>query len=165
MLDSKRIETMLKRLGVDAVALIDDKRYLPFYRSIQIKLEKKGVPEEWQKMIDLAKTKDEPSKYFARCCKKIKDGVYQFGQKARAVRQHTFNYVSNKLKQFGFGAYHKYWAYKAVEFVERNNEGDFVDLIDYCKRKHRSEKYLAKSLANMDNLDVNFMKLRSISCE
>lgn len=46
--NDQRKQTMLQRLG-DAVELIDDQRYLPFYRSIQIKLEKMGKPEEWNK--------------------------------------------------------------------------------------------------------------------
>jgi len=52
----QRQKTMLERVG-DAADLIDNKAFLPFYRSVQIKLEKMGRPLEWARMIEVANTK------------------------------------------------------------------------------------------------------------
>ena len=85
----RRQKTMLERIGSEAAELIENNQYLPFYRSIQIKLEKMGRANEWQRMIDTAKTKANPKHYFATLCKMAKDGTYRFVEKVKEVAKHT----------------------------------------------------------------------------
>lgn len=149
---NQRNETMLKRIGPEAVALIDDQRFLPFYRGVQIKLEKAGKADEWGRMIATAKTKDNAARYFARLCKMVRDGTYIFvtkvAKKTIEVAKHTRLYLSDKLVKFGFGEYQKYWVQKAAEFINVNGEAGFVELLEYAERKGISQKYMAKALLN-----------------
>lgn len=148
--NDQRKQTMLKRLG-EAADLIDDQRFLPFYRSIQIRLEKMGKPEEWGKMIATAKEKTNPGKYFATLCRLIKDGKYIFTKATEAVKEiagHTALYLHDKLVKFGFGKYQKYWVRKAQEFINKNGQAGFVDLLEYAERKGISQKYMASALKN-----------------
>lgn len=146
-INKQRTETMLKRVG-EAAALIDDQRYLPFYRSIQIKLEKLGKPEEWARMIETAKTKDTPSKYFAELCKRVRAGTYKFFEKVKETTGEMALYISDKLVKFGFGKYQKYWVRKAQEFINVNSQAGFVELLEYADRKGISQKYMARALKN-----------------
>lgn len=143
----KRQETMLERLG-EAAELIDDKRFLPFYRSIQIKLEKMGKADEWGKMIAVAKSKTDPKRYFASICKMVKLGTYKFVEAVKEVAGETALYLHDKLVKFGFGKYQKYWVRKAHEFINVNGMAGFVDLLEFADRKGISQKYMAKALAN-----------------
>ena len=59
MIDEQRITTMTERLG-DAAELIDDKRYLPMFRNRQM-----HYKELFDFSVKLAKTKKNPSRYFA----------------------------------------------------------------------------------------------------
>lgn len=145
--NDQRNKTMLKRVG-DAAELIDDIRYLPFYRSIQIRLEKMGNPEEWARMIETAKTKDNPSKYFAALCKMIKDGTYKFVEKVKEIAGEAALYLADKLVKFNFGKYQPYWVRKAQEFVNVNSMAGFVELLEYADRKGVSQKYMAAALKN-----------------
>lgn len=143
----QRKQTMLQRLG-DAAQLIDDKRFLPFYRSIQIKLEKAGKADEWGKMIEVALTKEQPSRYFASLCKAIKAGTYKFMEAVKEVANSTSLYIHDKLIKFQFGKYQKYWVRKAHEFINVNGQAGFVELLEYAERKGISQKYMAAALKN-----------------
>lgn len=150
IVNEQRKQTMLKRIG-EAVELIDDQRFLPFYRGIQIRLEKMGKPEEWDKMIAIAKQKANPARYFATLCKMIKAGTYIFTKAAEAVKEFAIGmrlYIHDKLVGFGFGKYQKYWAYKAQEFINANGQAGFEALLEYSKRKGISQKYMATALKN-----------------
>lgn len=147
--NEQRVKTMLERLG-EAAELIDDKRFLPFYRSIQIRLDK-SHPEEWAKMIAIAKSKANPARYFATLCKMIKAGTYIFTKATEAVKEVAAGlrlYIHDKLVGFGFGKYQKYWAYKAQEFINQNGQAGFEELLEFAKRKGISQKYMAAALKN-----------------
>lgn len=150
-LNDQRKQTMLKRIG-DAAELIDDQRFLPFYRSIQIKLEKLGKADEWAKMIATAKEKSNPSHYFAKLCKMIKQGTYQFAQKVKKqvkkITGETALFLHDKLAKFGFGKYQKYYVRKADDFIKKNGMSGFVELMEYANSKDISQKYMAKALIN-----------------
>ncbi len=143
----QRKQTMLKRIG-EAAALIDNQSYLPWFRSAQIMLEKMGKPEEWGKMIEVALTKDEPSKYFAKLCQRVKEGTYKFVEKVKEAITGATLWIDDKLVKYGFGKYHSYWRRKAQEFANINGQVGLVALLDYADRKKVSQKYLAKSLLN-----------------
>ncbi len=145
--NDQRKQTMLKRIG-EASDLIDDIRFLPFYRSIQICLEKMDKADEWGKMIAIAKSKTNPSKYFATLCKMIKNGTYIFIEKVKEVVGEAALFLHDKLVRFGFGKYQKYWVRKAQEFINVNGMAGFVDLLEYADRKGISQKYMAKALQN-----------------
>jgi hypothetical protein len=138
---------MLARIG-DASELIDDQRFLPFYRSIQIKLENMGNPEEWVNMIATAKQKSNPSHYFAKLCRMVKDGTYRFVKKVKEITGSTALYLHDKLVKFNFGKYQKYWVRKAQEFINQNGEAGFAELMEYADRKGISQKYFAAALKN-----------------
>ena len=55
--NEKRKQTMIERLG-DAIELIDNQAFLPFYRSIQIKLEKAGKAVRNMLQIQIYNHKD-----------------------------------------------------------------------------------------------------------
>lgn len=143
----QRQQTMLERIG-EAAELIDDKRFLPFYRSIQIKLEKMGKADEWGKMIATAKEKTNPARYFASLCKAIKAGTYKFGEKVKEIAGATALFLHDKLVKFGFGKYQKYWVRKAQEFINVNGQAGFVELLEYAERKGINQKYMAAALKN-----------------
>lgn len=143
----QRKNTMLERIGA-AVDLIDDQRFLPFYRSIQIRLEKMGKADEWPKMIASAKEKSNPARYFAKLCKMVKDGTYRFVTKVKEVTGEAAVFLHDKLAKFNFGKYQKYWVRKAQEFVNLNGMSGFVDLLEYANSKNVSQKYMAKALFN-----------------
>lgn len=145
--NAQRKQTMLDRIG-EAADLIDDMRFLPFYRSIQIKLEKLGKADEWGKMIALAKEKATPSRYFAKLCRMIKDGTYRFVEKVKELPGELKLYISDKLVKFGFGKYQKYYVRKAQEFIAKNSQAGFVELLEYAERKGISQQYMAKALIN-----------------
>ena len=148
--NEQRIKTMLERIG-EAAELVDDKRFLPFYRGIQIRLEKMGKPEEWAKMIAISKQKTNPSKYFAKLCKMIKAGTYIFTKATAVVKEVAAGmrlYIHDRIVGFGFGKYQKYWAYKAQEFINANGQVGFEELLEYAKRKKISQKYMATALKN-----------------
>lgn len=146
-LNDRRKQTMLQRLG-DAAPLIDDQRFLPFYRSIQIKLERMDKAAEWARMIETALTKEQPSRYFAKMCKMIKDGTYKFVEAVKEVAGDLKLYVHDKLVKFQFGKYQKYWVRKAQEFIHVNGQAGFVDLLEYAERKGISQKQMATALKN-----------------
>lgn len=146
-INKQRQDTMLLRVG-EAAQLIDDQRFLPFYRSVQIKLEKLGKPDEWGKMIELAKTKENASKYFATLCKMVRDGTYKFAEKVAEIASNTRLFISDKLVKFGFGKYQKYYVRKANEFIEANGQAGFTELLEYAERKNVSQKYMARALIN-----------------
>ena len=146
-LNDQRKQTMLQRLG-DAANLIDDQRFLPFYRSIQIKLERMDKGAEWLHMIETALTKENPSRYFAKMCKMVKDGTYKFVEKVKEVQADLRLYVHDKLIGFGFGKYQKYWVRKAQEFINVNGQAGFENLLEYAKRKGITQKYMATALKN-----------------
>lgn len=150
-LNDQRKQTMLKRIG-DAAELIDNMQYLPFYRSIQIKLEKMGKADEWGKMIATAKEKSDPKRYFATLCKRVKAGTYIFvtkaAKKVKEVTGHTALYLHDKLVKYGFGKYQKYWVQKAYEFQRANGEAGLAEVLEYAERKGISQKYLAAILKN-----------------
>lgn len=143
----QRKQTMINRLG-EAVQLIDNQAFLPFYRSIQIKLEKAGHPDEWGKMIETALTKEQPSRYFAKLCKMVKDGTYHFVEKVKEVAGEMKLYLHDKLIKFQFGKYQKYWVRKAQEFINVNGQAGFVELLEYAERKGINQKYMAAALKN-----------------
>lgn len=145
--NDQRKQTMLKRIG-DAAALIDDQRFLPFYRGVQIKLEKLGKADEWAKMIAAAKEKTNPSRYFAKLCRMVRDGTYRFVEKVKEVAGEAALYLQDKLVRFGFGKYQQYWVRKAQEFVNVNGMAGFVELLEYADRKNVSQKYMAAALKN-----------------
>lgn len=143
----QRKQTMLQRLG-DAAQLIDDQRFLPFYRSIQIKLEKAGKLDEWPRMIETALAKEHPSRYFAKLCKMVKDNTYHFVEKVKEAVTGATLWIDDKLVKFGFGKYHPYWRRKAQEFINVNGQAGFVELLEYAERKGISQKYMAAALKN-----------------
>lgn len=145
--NDQRKQTMLERIG-EAADLIDDQRFLPFYRSIQIKLERMGKAKEWGKMIATAKEKSNPARYFARLCKMIKDGTYHFVDKVKQVTGEAAIFLHDKLVKFGFGKYQKYWVRKAQEFINVNGQAGFIELLELADRKGLSQKYMAKALQN-----------------
>lgn len=138
---------MLERVG-DAASLIDNKAFLPFYRSVQIKLEKAGRAEEWGRMIELANSKTHKSKYFAKLCKMVRDGTYRFVEKAEEVARDIALYISDKIVRFKFGKYQPYWVRKADQFIKNNSMAGFVELLELAERKGMSQKYFAKALLN-----------------
>lgn len=144
---NQRQQTMLKRVG-DAAPLIDNLAFLPFYRSIQLKLERMGKPNEWAKMVETALTKEKPSHYFAKLCKMVKDGSYKFVEKVKEITGQTALYLHDKLVKFGFGKYQQYWVRKAQEFINVNGQAGFVELLEYAERKGISQKYMAQALKN-----------------
>ena len=146
-LSDQRKQTMIERLG-DAVQLIDNQAFLPFYRSIQIKLERMDKAAEWAKMIETALTKEQPSRYFAKMCKMIKDGTYKFVEAVKEVASDLKLYVHDKLIKFQFGKYQKYWVRKAQEFINVNGQAGFVDLLEYAERKGINQKQMATALKN-----------------
>ena len=146
-INDQRKQTMLARIG-EAAELIDDQRFLPFYRSIQIKLEKMGKADEWAKMIATAKEKATPSRYFAKLCRMVKEGTYHFVDKVKQVTGEAALFLHDKLVRFGFGKYQKYWVRKAQEFINVNGMAGFVDLLEYADRKNINAKYMAKALQN-----------------
>lgn len=158
----QRIQTMLERIGQEAAALIDDKRFLPFYRSVQIKLEKAGKAEEWGKMIATAKSKDNASRYFAKLCKMVKDGTYIFVTKVKEAVKEVSGaaalYLHDKLVRFKFGKYQKYWVNKAQEFIDKNGMAGFAELLELAERKNLSQKYVATALKNGQS-PTNYFKL------
>lgn len=143
----QRIATMLERIG-EAAELVDDKRFLPFYRGVQIKLQKDGKAEEWAHMIATAKEKTNPSRYFAMLCKMVRDGTYKFSAKLQEVARDTRLWVSDKIVKFGFGKYQNYWVRKASEFINQNSTADFIELLEFAERKGISQKYFAAALKN-----------------
>lgn len=146
-LSDRRIQTMLERVG-EAKQLINDQRYLPFYRSAQIKLEKMDKADEWAKMIETAKEKTDPAKYFWKLCKMVKDGTYNFAKKVKQVTGASALYLHDKLVKYGFGKYQKYWVRKADEFINKNSQAAFIELLEYIERKGLSQRYLATALKN-----------------
>ncbi len=146
-LNDTRKNTMLMRIGA-AADLIDDQRFLPFYRSIQIKLEKMGKPAEWANMIETANAKENPSHYFAKLCKMVKDGTYKFVEKVKEVQADLRLYVHDKLIKFQFGKFQKYWVRKAQQFINVNGQAGFVELLEYADRKGIDQKYMAAALKN-----------------
>jgi hypothetical protein len=146
-INKQRQDTMLKRIG-EAVELIDDQRYLPFYRSVQIKLEKLGKAEEWARMITTAKAKENPARYFAKLCKMVKDGTYRFVEKVAEVAGDMRLFIGDKLVKYGFGKYQKYWVRKGAEFIKANSQAAFIELLEYADRKNISQKYMARALLN-----------------
>lgn len=145
--NDQRKQTMLERIG-EAAELIDDQRFLPFYRSIQIRLEKMGKADEWGKMIATAKEKTNPARYFASLCRAIKNGTYKFTEKVKELAGESALYLHDKLVKFGFGKYQKYWVRKAQEFINKNGQAGFVNLLEFAERKGISQKYMAKALLN-----------------
>lgn len=146
-LNDQRKQTMLQRLG-DAAQLIDDQRFLPFYRSIQIKLEKMGKADEWGRMIETALSKEQPSRYFAKLCRMIKEGTYRFIEKVKEVKAEFKLYLHDKLIKYNFGKYHKFWVRKAQEFINVNGQAGFVELLEYAERKGINQKQMATALKN-----------------
>lgn len=158
--DSKRINIMLERIG-DAADLIDDKRFLPFYRSVQIKLEKLGKADEWGRMIELAKTKEHASNYFAKLCKMVRDGTYKYVEKVKAIAGYVALAISDKIVKFGFGQYQKFYVRKCDEYIKANSMAAFIELLEYVERKGLSQKYFAKAIINgkspRDHYTLNVM--------
>ena len=146
-LNDQRKQTMLQRLG-DAAQLIDDQRFLPFYRSIQIKLEKMGKADEWGKMIEAALKAEKPSRYFSSLCKAVKNGTYKFVEKVKEVKAELRLYVHDKLAPFKFGKFQKYWVRKGQEFINRNGQAGFVELLEYADRHSINQKQMATALKN-----------------
>lgn len=146
-INDQRKQTMLARIG-EAAGLIDDQRFLPFYRSIQIRLEKMGKADEWGKMIATAKEKSNPARYFATLCKMVKDGTYRFAEKVKEIAGEAALYLHDKLVKFGFGKYQKYWVRKASEFERMHGRAGFVELLEYAERKGINQKYMATALKN-----------------
>lgn len=146
-INDQRRATMLERIG-NAADLIDDQRYLPFYRGVQIKLERLGKPDEWAHMIETALTKENPARYFARLCKMVRDGTYIFAEKVKEIAGDMRLFISDKLVKFGFGKYQKYWVRKAAEFIQANSQAGFIELLEYADRKQVSQKYVARAILN-----------------
>lgn len=146
-LNDQRKQTMLQRLG-NAAQLIDDQRFLPFYRSIQIKLERMDKAAEWANMIETALSKDHPSRYFAKMCKMVKDNTYKFVEKVKEVQADLRLYVHDKLIKYNFGKYQRFWVRKAQEFINKNGQAGFEDLLEYAARKGISQKQMATALKN-----------------
>lgn len=146
-LNDQRKQTMLKRIG-DAAQVIDNHQFLPYYRSVQIMLEKAGKAEEWGRMVAAALQADKPSHYFAKLCKMVKDGTYKFFEKVKEVQADMRLYVHDKLVKYQFGKYQKFWVRKAQEFINKNGQAGFVDLLEYAERKGISQKQMATALKN-----------------
>ncbi len=146
-ISEQRINTMLERIG-EAKDLIDDQRFLPFYRGVQIRLEKMGKKDEWQKMIEAAKEKTNPKRYFAKLCKMVRDGTYHFTEKIKKITPDRVLFITDKIVKFGFGKYQKYWIKKANEFINVNGMSGFIDLIEYAREKDISQKYFARAILN-----------------
>ncbi|HRJ06884.1 MAG TPA: hypothetical protein PK911_05055 [Candidatus Saccharibacteria bacterium] len=159
--NDQRRATMLERIG-EAADLIDNQAYLPFYRSIQIKLEKAGNAEEWGKMIAIAKQKANPARYFSTLCKMIKNGTYNYATKVKkAVKEvtgHAALYLHDKLVRFKFGKYQKYWVQKAHEFTQKNGQAGLTELLELAERKNLPQKYVAAALKN-GQTPSNYFKL------
>lgn len=145
--NEKRKQTMIERLG-DAIELIDNQAFLPFYRSIQIKLEKAGKADEWGKMIATAKTKEQPSRYFAKICSMVKANTYRFIEAVKEVAGEAKLWLNDKLVRFGFGKYQKYWVNRGQEYINKNGQGAFIELLEYVERKGLPDKYIARALKN-----------------
>lgn len=145
--NNQRKQTMLLRIG-DAAELIDDLRFLPFYRSVQIKLEKMGKPEEWGKMIAASKEKGNANRYFAKLCKMVRDGTYRFTEKVKEITGEAALFLNDKLVKYGFGKYQRYWVRKAQEFINVNSMAGFIELLEYADRRGVSQKYMARALQN-----------------
>lgn len=146
----QRRQTMIERIG-EAVDLIDNQAYLPFYRSIQIKLEKLGRADEWGKMIERAKGADNAKRYFARLCKMVKEGTYIFVDKVKEtvkIAGAQALELADRLVKFGFGKYQKFYVRKAKEFIDKNSMAGFIELLEFADRKGISQKYMAKALIN-----------------
>lgn len=146
-INDQRRSTMLARIGA-AAELIDDQRYLPFYRGVQIKLERMGKLDEWAHMIATAKAKESPARYFAKLCKMVRDGTYIFAEKVKEIAGDMRLFISDRLVRFGFGKYQKYWVRKAHEFIQANSQAGFIELLEYAERKGISQKYMARALLN-----------------
>lgn len=146
-IDNQRQKTMLERIG-EAAELVDDLRFLPFYRGVQKKLENDGHAEEWGRMIATAKEKANPSRYFAKLCKMVRDGTYRFVKAVKEVANATGLYIADKIVKFGFGKYQKYWVRKSNEFISKNGMAGFVELLEYAERKGVSQQYFAKAILN-----------------
>lgn len=145
----RRQKTMLARIGSEAAELIENKKYLPFFRSVQIKLEKMGRADEWQRMIATAKTKANPKHYFSVVCKMVKDGTYKFVEKVKEVAKHTASYISDKIKQFNFDEkYERYWVRQCANYIDKCSMAGFVCLLELAERKRMSQKYFAKAIQN-----------------
>ena len=145
----QRQKTMLARIGADAAALIDDQRFLPFYRGVQIRLEKMGKADEWQRIIETAKTKADPKKYFARLCKMVRNGTYQFTKAVKEVAAHTAAFITDKIQRFGFNQqYSAYWVRKVANYIDKNGMVGFVHLLEYADRKNISQQYFAAAILN-----------------
>ena len=147
--NDQRKKTMLERIGA-AAELVDDQRYLPFYRGVQIRLEKMNKADEWGRMIETAKAKANPSKYFATLCKMVRDGTYKFVEKVKEIASSTKLFISDKIVKFGFGKYQNYWVRKSNEFINANGSGmaGFIELLEYADRKGISQQYFAKAILN-----------------
>lgn len=143
----QRKQTMIKRIG-KAIDLIDNQAFLPFYRSIQIKLEKDGKADEWGKMIEACAGKENPSRYFAKLCKMVRDGTYRFIEKVKEVKAEFRLYVHDKLIKYNFGKFQKYWVRKAQEFINVNGAAGFAELLEYAERKGINQKQLATAIKN-----------------
>lgn len=146
-ISDQRTKTMLERVG-DAAQLIDNQSFLPFYRSIQLKLEKMGKADEWARMIALALSKDQPSRYFAKLCKMVKDGTYKFVEAVKEITGEAALWLSDKLIKFGFGKYHRYWMNKAKEFENVNGRAGLIELLEFAERKGITQRYMAAALKN-----------------
>lgn len=148
--NKKRQDTMLERIG-DAAELVDDMAYLPWYRSVQIMLEKLGKADEWGRMIEAAKAADieQPIFYFRELCKRVKAGTYKFVEKIKEIPGHMKLFIDDKLVRFGFDKeYRKYWRNRANEFINKNSQAGFIELMEYATRKKVTQQYLAKALLN-----------------
>lgn len=144
-----RQKTMIQRLGQDAVALIDDLKYLPLYRAAQIKLEKAGRIDEWPKIIEQAKTAEMPNRYFTTLCQRINRGTYKFMEKAKEISAYTAKYIAHKIKRFNFNQrYLNYWIVKINEFINRCSMDGFVELLELAERKQYSQRYFARAVLN-----------------
>lgn len=146
-LNDQRKQTMLLRVG-EAAQVIDNHQFLPFYRSIQMKLEKMGKADEWGKMVEAALKADYPSKYFAKLCSMVKKGTYKFTEAVKEVAGEAALWLNDKLVKFGFGKYQKYWVRKAQEFINKNSQAGFIELLEYAERKGIDQKYMAAALKN-----------------
>lgn len=146
-ISDQRNQTMLLKIG-DAAQLIDNQAFLPFYRSVQIMLEKAGKAAEWGKMIEVALTKDQPSRYFAKLCKMVKEGTYKYVEKAKEVVTGMAGWIDDKLVKYSFGKYHPYWRRKAQEFINVNGQAGFVELLEFADKRGISQKYMASALKN-----------------
>lgn len=144
----QRTQTMLAKIGDEAAKLIDNQSFLPFYRSVQIKLEKAGKADEWGKMVALALTKEHPSRYFAKLCKMVRDETYKFVEAVKEVAGEAKLWLNDKLVKYNFGKYHKFWVRKAQEFVNVNGQAGMVELLEYAERKRINQKQLATAIKN-----------------